>query len=98
MRGSAKAAWTIGAAVSVALSASPALSQNKADPGEIRGLKLGLKAATMTADGFGGFACGSNGGPARQELDDWTGYMKCPAEPSGLHEVNVRFEDEKEYI
>ncbi len=24
--------------------------------------------------------------------------MKCRAEPNGLHEVNVRFEDEKEYI
>jgi hypothetical protein len=86
------------AAAALVLVAHPALSQNKGDPGEIRGLKLGLKAQTMTTDGFGEFACGSNGGPARQKLDDWTGYMKCRAEPNGLHEVNVRFEDEQEYI
>jgi hypothetical protein len=86
------------AAAALMLAAHSALSQNKGDPGEIRGLKLGLKAQTMTTDGFGEFACGSNGGPARQKLEDWTGYMKCPAEPNGLHEVNVRFEDEQEYI
>src|SRR5690242_19731083 len=98
MRASARAGGTICAALSLALSACPALSQSKGDPGEIRGLKLGLKAQTMTTDGFGEFACGSKGGPARQKLDDWSGFMQCRAEPNGLHEVNVRFEDEQEYI
>ena len=86
------------AAAFVVLAASPALAQNKNDPGEIRGLKLGLKARTMTTDGFGEFACGSNGGPARQKLDDWNGFVKRQPEAGGLREVNVRFEDEREYI
>jgi len=98
MRRGARVPWTLCAAGLLALAALPALAQNKGDPGEIRGLKLGLKAQTMTTDGFGEFACGSNGGPPRQKLDDWSGFMKCRPEPNGLHEVNVRFEDEREYI
>jgi hypothetical protein len=68
------------------------------DPGEIHGLKLGLTAATMTLDGFGELACGRNGGPPRQRLDDWKDFAKCRAELSGLHEVYARFDDEAEYI
>src|SRR5947207_3434028 len=98
MSRSARAAWRLCAAAALVLAAYPAHSQNKGDPGEIRGLKLGLKGETMTTDGFGEFACGSNGGPTRHKLDDWTGYMKCRPEPNGLHEVSVRFEDEREYI
>jgi len=74
-----------------------ALAQ-KPDPGEIHGLRLGLKAPSMTMDGFGELACGSNGGPPRQRIDDWTAFGKCPAEPSGLHEVYARFDDEAEFI
>jgi hypothetical protein len=68
------------------------------DLGEIHGLKLGLKAPSMTMDGFGELACGSNGGPPRQRLDDWAGFGKCRAEGSGLHEVYARFDDEDEFI
>jgi hypothetical protein len=93
-----RAAWRVCATALLILGAHPALPQSTGDPGEIRGLKLGLNAATMSTNGFGEFACGSNGGPARQKLDDWTGFPKCRPEPNGLHEVNVRFEDEQEYI
>jgi hypothetical protein len=68
------------------------------DLGEIHGLKLGLKAPSMTLDGFGELACGSNGGPPRQRLDGWTGFATCRAEPDGLHEVYARFDDEAEFI
>lgn len=98
MKRSARAAWRAYAAAALIVAAGPALSQNKGEPGEIRGLTLGLKAATMSTSGFGEFACGSNGGPARQKLDDWTGFSKCRPEANGLHEVNVRFEDEQEYV
>ena len=73
-------------------------AQARRDVGEIRGLKLGLKADAMTLDGFGDLACGSNGGPPRQKIDDWSDFKKCRAEVSGLHEVYARFEDEDEYI
>jgi len=86
-------------AVPVALAlASAGAAAPAGDPGELHGLKLGLKADTMTLDGFGELACGSNGGPPRQKLDDWTDFAKCRAEPSGLHEVYARFDDEQEYI
>jgi hypothetical protein len=84
----------VGIAIGVGVSA--ALAQP--DPGEIRGLRLGLDARTMSQDGFGEYACGSNGGPPRQRLDDWSGFEKCRPEESGLFEVYVRFDDEDEYI
>jgi hypothetical protein len=73
-------------------------AQGRYDPGELHGLKLGLNAASMSTDGFGDFACGSNGGPPRQKLDDWSGFHKCRPEASGLREIYVRFDDEDEYI
>ena len=83
--------------VVAASSPAPRLAQ-RADPGEVRGLKLGLKAPEMTLDGFGDLACGSNGGPPRQRLDAWSEFAKCRPEASGLHEVAPRFDDEDEYI
>jgi hypothetical protein len=85
------------AVLALALAASPARAQTP-DLGEIHGLKLGLKAPSMTMDGFGELACGSNGGPPRRRLDDWSGLGTCRAEPSGLHEVYARFDDEDEFI
>jgi hypothetical protein len=87
-------------AMALALQIPGALAQPQArpDPGEIRGLKLGLNAQSMTLDGFGELACGSNGGPPRQGLDHWSQFGKCRAEQSGLFEVYARFDDEDEYI
>ncbi len=73
-------------------------AQDRPDAGEIHGLKLGLDARRMSLDGFGEFACGSNGGPPRQKLEGFADFAKCRAEPSGLHEVYLRFDDEEEYI
>jgi hypothetical protein len=78
--------------------ASPPARAQAPDLGEIHGLKLGLKAPSMTMNGFGELACGSNGGPPRQRLDAWTELGKCRAEASGLHEVYARFDDEDEFI
>jgi hypothetical protein len=73
-------------------------AQTPSYEGEIHGLKLGLRAATMTLAGWGQLACGSDGGPPRQDLDTWADFKKCPAEASGLHEVAARFDDEAEYV
>ena len=70
--------------------ATTAHAQPKRDPGEIHGLKLGLKADEMSTDTFGDLACGSNGGPPRQFINDWSEFSKCRPEPSGLYEVNTR--------
>ena len=52
----------------------------------------------MTLDGFGDLACGSNGGPPRQKIEEWAEFRKCRAETNGLHEVYARFDDEEEYV
>jgi hypothetical protein len=73
-------------------------AQTPSSEGEIHGLRLGLRAATMSLAGWGQLACGSNGGPPRQDLDTWADFKKCPPEASGLHEVAARFDDEAEYV
>ncbi len=88
-------------ALLIALAGSGTLAQGRgerADRGELRGLKLGLDARTMSVDGFGEFACGSNGGPPRQRIEHWADFSKCRAEESGLREVYARFDDETEYV
>jgi hypothetical protein len=78
--------------------ASVAVAQTGQDPGEVHGLKLGLSAASMTMDGWGELACGSNGGPPRQKLGAWSEFSKCAPEASGLREIVARFDDEDDYI
>jgi hypothetical protein len=78
--------------------AMEAWAQTQNDSGEIHGLKLGLSAQTMTLNGWGELACGSNGGPTRQELGAWSEFGKCPSEANGLREVAARFDDEDEYV
>jgi len=92
------AALAVAAVAAVAVPGTVRAAEPPADPGEIHGLKLGLKAAEMSLDGFGDLACGSNGGPPRQAIDDWSGFATCRPEPSGLYEVNARFDDQQEYV
>jgi hypothetical protein len=62
-------------------------------------LKLGQPIAAQPAAGeFGNFACGANGGPPRQPLGGWSDFMRCAAEPGGLHEVYFEYDDEYELI
>jgi hypothetical protein len=62
-------------------------------------LKIGAAVAEQPAPSeFRGFACGSNGGPPRAQLTGWSDFRRCPAEPSGLHEVYFEYDDELEYI
>ena len=98
MNGFAQALGVGAAVLAILVSNLSAQAQTRRDPGEVHGLKLGLIAKSMTIDGFGEFACGSNGGPPRQKLDGWTDFATCRAEANGLHEVYVRFDDEDEYI
>jgi hypothetical protein len=62
-------------------------------------LKLGQPVTSQPpAEGFRGFACGSNGGPPRMKLAGWSDFARCPAEASGLHEIYFEYDDELEYI
>jgi hypothetical protein len=85
-------------ALGVLSGAAAGRSETRPDPGEIHGLKLGLKAAEMSTDDFGDLACGSNGGPPRQKIDAWTDFRKCRAEANGLYEVYAPFDDQQDYV
>jgi hypothetical protein len=98
MSAAARALAFAGAVAALAAMSGAVAAAPPPDPGELHGLKLGLKADEMSTDTFGDLACGSNGGPARTGIDDWSGFRKCRPEASGLYEVNVRFDDEQEYI
>jgi hypothetical protein len=86
------------ATVVAIIATTGAFAQTPSGEGEVHGLKLGLRADTMTLDGWGQLACGSDGGPPRQDLDIWTDFKKCLPEANGLHEVAARFDDEAEYV
>ena len=75
----------IGALTALLMLSGASQAQPRPDPGEIHGLKLGLKAAEMSTDTFGDLACGSNGGPPRQMVEDWADFRKCRPEASGLY-------------
>lgn len=93
----ARRARRAGFAFALLFASLPAQAQPRDEQGEVRRLRLGLSANAMSADGYGEFACGSNGGPPRQRLLDWSEFGKCRPEESGLHEVYARFDDEGEY-
>jgi hypothetical protein len=80
------------------IAAGGATAQTKREEGEIRSLKLGMNAQSMTMDDWSELACGSNGGPPRQQLDAWSDFKTCRPEASGLREVAARFDDEAEYV
>jgi hypothetical protein len=62
-------------------------------------LKLGQPvSAQPSADEFRGFACGSNGGPPRQQLSGFGDVGRCRAETDGLREVYFEYDDEYEYV
>ncbi|HVW91616.1 MAG TPA: hypothetical protein VHB74_03325 [Devosia sp.] len=89
-------------ALSAGLSAGPALAQ--ADAGQtsqhrtnLLDLKLGTPAKDLPEEAFIDYACGTMGGPPSLPIGGFTDYAKCPAEKSGLHEVEFRYDDELEY-
>jgi hypothetical protein len=94
----ATASQIVASRATLAQAAPTAPAGAQRDPGEIHGLKLGLKASEMTTDDWGDLACGSNGGPPRQTLDEWKDFGKCRPEANGLYEVAGRFDDEQDYI
>jgi len=52
------------------------------------------KPASEQPRGFVEQACGTNGGPPAEFIDGFEAFSQCAAEPSGLHEVYFRYDDE----
>src|SRR4051812_48661924 len=62
-------------------------------------LTLGAHASDLPLEEFGGYACGTNGGPPSTPVIGWLDYAKCPKETTtGLHEVYFKYDNEPEYI
>ncbi|AKR55065.1 hypothetical protein XM25_04420 [Devosia sp. H5989] len=72
--------------------AQPAPSQRS----DFWSLKVGAPVAEQPAD-FQEFACGTDGGPPSTPLKGFKDFATCPADASGLHEVQFRYDDEVEY-
>jgi hypothetical protein len=63
---------------------------------EIWDIQLGTKVADL-GDDYIDYACGTNGGPPSTSLTGFKDFRRCRPEPSGLHEVYFRYDDELEY-
>lgn len=84
--------------VLVALAAVPALGQEGlgAEQPDFWDLRLGAALSEQPSD-FQEFACGTNGGPPSTPLSGFGDFRRCAAEPTGLHEVQFRYDDMLEY-
>jgi len=79
----------------------PALAQfdaNLVPKYTIWDIKFGLSVSQIPPAEIAEIACGTNGGPPSTPLKDFSEFAKCPAEPSGLHEVYFTNDDEADYI
>jgi len=61
-------------------------------------VKLGQPVSAIPDADIVNVACGTNGGPPSLLLKNFTEFAKCPAEPSGLHEVRFEYDDEQAYV
>jgi len=55
------------------------------------------EAAADIPNEFVAYACGTNGGPPSIPLENFSGFMKCKPDASGLREVYFEYDDELEY-
>ena len=67
-------------------------------PFTIWDVKLGQPVSSIPDRDIVNVACGTNGGPIALKLTDFSEFAKCPAEPSGLHEVHFEYDDEQAYV
>lgn len=61
-------------------------------------VKLGQSVSQIPDPDVVNVSCGTNGGPPSLPLKNFLDFAKCPAEPSGLHEVHFEYDDEQAYI
>lgn len=63
----------------------------------IRDIDIGASLTEQPTD-FQEFACGTNGGPASLPIASFAEFARCPAEETGLHEVQFRYDDTMRYV
>lgn len=67
-------------------------------PFTIWDVKLGQPVSAIPDADIVNVACGTDGGPPSLPLKSFAEFAKCPAEPSGLHEVHFEYDDEQAYV
>ena len=67
-------------------------------PFSIWDVKIGQPVSEIPDADIVNVACGTDGGPPSTPLKNFSEFAKCPAEPSGLHEVHFEYDDEQTYI
>lgn len=60
-----------------------------AEDGEIRGLRVGVAAASLPIAGFADYACVASGAP----IAGWSEQARCPPGADGLREVSARYDE-----
>lgn len=70
-----------------------ALVAAPAGAGDIREFTVGISVDELPAEGYVGFACGTNGGRPEGEIAGWHAFAACPADGEGLHEVAFQYDD-----
>ncbi|MCW5697153.1 MAG: pentapeptide repeat-containing protein [Bauldia sp.] len=91
-------ATAVATSVLAIAAASGALAQDSASGrSTIRDVVIGAPLSEQPPD-FQEFACGTNGGPASLLINSLADFGLCPAEPTGLHEVQFRYNDELHYV
>ena len=68
--------------------ATPAVAAE--DGKDIRDLGIGMKVAGLPQTGYVELSCA---GAPDKKLDNWEGYVQCPANGAGMREVRFQFDD-----
>ncbi len=92
-------ATTCGGAIAAQAQAAPPPGAAAAVrvPGDLRDIRIGANATEIPTAGYYKFACGSNGGPPLNPLQDWSEFKKCLVEKgTGLREVYFEYDNEGE--
>ena len=80
-----------------ALAQAPTNPRDLFDHPAVWDFRLGVKASTLSEEGFMEFACGTNGGPPARAVRGFGDSVGCTAEANGVKEIHFRYDDEAEY-
>ncbi len=82
--------------VGLLLATSAVVAQTAGGTPGIRDLLIGQPVSAQPTN-FQNFACGTNGGPPSLPIGGFADFAQCPAEETGLHEVQFQYDDELYY-
>lgn len=62
--------------------------------GDLRDLRVGMRAAELPTEGYVNFACAAERGEAGAPIDGWTDYASCTTNDAGLHQVVFEYDED----